>query len=146
MAVWQRRLKALKELGANSIRMAHNPDFDLVELCDRMGFLVMEESFDCWTVGKNPYDYHLYFRDWFKTDARDMVNAAVERAKAQVIIPILATTNMLNGDLAVSRNFINALGFTPGLSSFTNVNYDYTIAPGITEISPPSTSRSTPLI
>ncbi len=47
------------------------PEF--LDLCDRMGFLVMDEFFDCWTVGKNPYDYHLYFREWSKTDARDLV-------------------------------------------------------------------------
>jgi len=58
----------------NAIRTAHNPPSpDFLDLCDRMGFLVMDETFDCWTVGKNPYDYHLYFREWFKTDARDMV-------------------------------------------------------------------------
>jgi beta-galactosidase len=38
-----------------------------------MGFLVMDEMFDCWTVAKNPYDYHLYFRDWSLTDTRDTV-------------------------------------------------------------------------
>ncbi|HEX3358323.1 MAG TPA: glycoside hydrolase family 2 TIM barrel-domain containing protein [Tepidisphaeraceae bacterium] len=74
MGVWERRLKALREIGANAIRTAHNPpDPMFLDLCDRMGFLVMDETFDCWTVAKNPFDYHLYFRDWFKTDARDMV-------------------------------------------------------------------------
>ncbi len=74
MGVWERRLRALKEIGANAIRTAHNPpDPMFLDLCDRMGFLVMDETFDCWTVAKNKFDYHLYFRDWFKTDARDMV-------------------------------------------------------------------------
>jgi beta-galactosidase len=74
MGVWQCRLATLKDLGVNAIRTAHNPPApQFLELCDRMGFLVMDENFDCWTVGKNPYDYHLYFKDWFKTDTRDMV-------------------------------------------------------------------------
>jgi beta-galactosidase len=74
MGAWEHRLKALKELGANSIRTAHNPpDPAFLDLCDRMGFVVMDETFDCWTVGKNPYDYHLFFKDWFQIDARDLV-------------------------------------------------------------------------
>jgi beta-galactosidase len=74
MGVWQRRLATLRELGVNAIRTAHNPPApEFLDLCDRMGFLVMDENFDCWTVGKNKYDYHLFFNDWFKTDTRDMV-------------------------------------------------------------------------
>jgi beta-galactosidase len=72
--VWERRLGILKELGANAIRTAHNPpDPGFLDLCDRMGLLVMDEMFDCWTVGKNIGDYHLYFNDWSKIDARDTV-------------------------------------------------------------------------
>lgn len=74
LGVWQERLKVLKELGVNAIRTAHNPPApEFLDLCDRMGFLVMDEFFDCWTVGKNPYDYHLYFNEWSKTDERDTI-------------------------------------------------------------------------
>jgi hypothetical protein len=38
-----------------------------------MGFLVMDEMFDQWTVAKNPYDYHLFFREWSHVDTRDTV-------------------------------------------------------------------------
>jgi len=73
-AVWKRRLKALRELGCNAIRTAHNPPSpDFLDLCDRMGFLVMDEAFDCWTVRKNPYDYSQFFNEWSKTDCRDIV-------------------------------------------------------------------------
>ena len=72
--VWERRLAILRGLGANAIRTAHNPpDPEFLDLCDRMGFLVMDEMFDCWTVAKNIGDYHLYFDDWSKIDARDTV-------------------------------------------------------------------------
>ena len=72
LSVWERRLSALRELGCNAIRTAHGPALpDFLDLCDRMGFLVMDELFDCWTVGKTPYDYHLYFKEWSKIDARD---------------------------------------------------------------------------
>jgi beta-galactosidase len=72
LAVWERRLKTLRNLGVNSIRTAHNPTApEFLDLCDRMGFLVMNEFFDCWTKGKNRYDYHLFFKQWAHTDLRD---------------------------------------------------------------------------
>jgi len=73
-------LKMLKSLGVNAIRTAHNPPApEFLDLCDRMGFLVMDEMFDCWTVGKPGLDgqkladYHLYFNDWSKIDTADTV-------------------------------------------------------------------------
>jgi beta-galactosidase len=79
-SVWESRLKNLKSLGVNAIRTAHNPPApEFLDLCDRMGFLVMDELFDCWTVGKpgldgqKLFDYHLYFNDWSKIDAADTV-------------------------------------------------------------------------
>jgi beta-galactosidase len=74
IAVWERRLNALRALGVNAIRTAHNPPSpQFLDLCDRMGFLVMDEMFDCWTVGKNPYDYHLNFDEWSLIDLQDTV-------------------------------------------------------------------------
>jgi beta-galactosidase len=74
LRAWERRLSALKELGVNAIRTAHNPPApEFLDLCDRMGFLVMDELFDAWTVAKNPFDYHLYFREWAQRDVRDTV-------------------------------------------------------------------------
>ena len=73
-SVWKRRFEILKQLGVNAIRTAHNPPSpDFLDLCDQMGFVVMDEMFDCWTVAKNPYDYHLYFKDWSLIDTRDTV-------------------------------------------------------------------------
>ena len=80
LGVWAERLKTLKSLGVNAIRTAHNPPAtEFLDLCDRMGFLVMDEMFDCWTVGKESLgrqplaDYHLYFNDWSSTDERDTI-------------------------------------------------------------------------
>jgi beta-galactosidase len=74
LAVWERRLTALRKLGVNAIRTAHNPPApEFLDLADRMGFLVMEEMFDCWTVGKNTYDYHIYFKEWSVRDTADTV-------------------------------------------------------------------------
>jgi beta-galactosidase len=72
LGVWERRLQQLRRLGVNAIRTAHNPPApEFLELCDRMGFLVMDELFDCWTIAKVPYDYHRYFNDWAHADVRD---------------------------------------------------------------------------
>jgi beta-galactosidase len=74
LRAWERRLEILKSLGCNAIRTAHNPPApEFLDLCDRVGFLVMDEMFDCWTVGKNRYDYHLEFDEWAKIDARDTI-------------------------------------------------------------------------
>jgi beta-galactosidase len=73
-AAYERRLLELRALGVNAIRTAHNPPSpEFLDLCDRLGFLVMDEMFDCWMSGKNPYDYHLYFKDWALRDLRDTV-------------------------------------------------------------------------
>ncbi|HEX8329627.1 MAG TPA: glycoside hydrolase family 2 TIM barrel-domain containing protein [Hymenobacter sp.] len=84
--VWERRLKKLKEVGCNSLRMSHNPHADyLYQLCDRLGFMVMDEAFDEWEHGKNKwvagwnvgtpaqFGPHEYFKEWGERDLRDMV-------------------------------------------------------------------------
>lgn len=70
----ERQLEMLKEMGANAIRMAHNPpDPQLLELTDRMGFLVVDEIFDVWQRKKTPLDFHLIFPDWHEPDLRAML-------------------------------------------------------------------------
>ena len=70
----ERRVEILKASGYNAIRCAHNPPSPaFLDACDRLGMLVIDESFDCWKYAKNPYDYHLYFADWWKKDIESMV-------------------------------------------------------------------------
>lgn len=67
----ERQLQLLREMGVNAIRMAHNPPAtELLELCDRMGFLVVNEIFDCWERKKTPLDFHLIFPEWSEPDMR----------------------------------------------------------------------------
>ena len=74
LGAWEHRLAAMRALGANAIRTAHNPVApEFLDLCDRMGFLVMDEMFDVWTVAKNKYDYHLDFMQWYLKDTADTV-------------------------------------------------------------------------
>ncbi|MEP6948481.1 MAG: sugar-binding domain-containing protein [Ginsengibacter sp.] len=85
-AVWRMRLRLLKEMGCNSLRMSHNPHADyMYKLCDEMGFLVIDEAFDEWEAGKNKWikgwnvgtpgkdGYHEYFSRWADIDLRDMI-------------------------------------------------------------------------
>jgi beta-galactosidase len=70
----RRQLQILKEMGCNAIRTAHNPPASgFLDLCDEMGFLVMDESFDMWAKKKNKFDYHLDFPEWHKKDLEAMV-------------------------------------------------------------------------
>ncbi|WP_205702980.1 sugar-binding domain-containing protein [Botryobacter ruber] len=76
LRVWEKRLEQLREAGVNAIRTAHNPFApEFYDLCDRMGFLVMNETFDTWTATKNhgTYGYQHYFKDWWEADTRDVV-------------------------------------------------------------------------
>ncbi|WP_345953459.1 sugar-binding domain-containing protein [Mucilaginibacter sp. PAMB04168] len=70
----ERQLEILKAMGCNAIRTAHNPPApEFLDLCDRMGFLVMDEAFDMWRKKKNKQDYYQHFDKWHKRDLEDQV-------------------------------------------------------------------------
>ncbi|KAF2181136.1 glycoside hydrolase family 2 protein [Zopfia rhizophila CBS 207.26] len=70
----ERQLEILRDLGCNAIRMSHNPPApELLDLTDRMGFLVMDEVFDCWERKKTANDFHLIFPDWYEADLRSFL-------------------------------------------------------------------------
>ena len=81
----ERQLKILKEMGCNAIRVSHNPPAAaFLDLCDSMGFLVMDEAFDMWKKKKNKYDYNMDFNEWYKRDVESMVKR--DRNHPSVII------------------------------------------------------------
>lgn len=93
LRVWERRLEVLRQFGANAIRTAHNPPApEFLDLADRMGFIVMDETFDVWTIAKRPFDYHLYFDAWSKIDTRD----TVRRDRNHPSIVIYSTGNEIH--------------------------------------------------
>ncbi len=70
----QRQIEILQAMGCNAIRTSHNPPApELLDLCDKMGMLVMDEAFDCWAHGKNKNDYHTAFPAWHGRDLRALV-------------------------------------------------------------------------
>jgi len=70
----ERQIEIMKGMGVNSIRTSHNPPApELLDLCDRMGILVMDEMFDMWKKKKTPYDFALYWDEWHEQDLRDFI-------------------------------------------------------------------------
>ena len=74
VAAMRRKLKKLASMGVNSIRTSHNPPaVELLELCDEMGFLVIDESFDMWEHHKTEYDYASFFPEWHERDVASWI-------------------------------------------------------------------------
>lgn len=76
LRAWERRLELLKEAGVNAIRTGHNPFApEFYDLCDRIGFLVMDETFDTWTAAKpnGEKGYNKFFTQWWERDTHEMV-------------------------------------------------------------------------
>lgn len=70
----RRQLVKLKAMGCNAIRCSHNPPApELLDLCDEMGFIVMDESFDMWRRRKTRNDYARFFDEWHERDLSDLL-------------------------------------------------------------------------
>ena len=69
-----RKLVRLKEMGVNAIRSSHNPPApELLNMCDTMGLIVMDESFDMWHRRKTQNDYARFFDEWHERDLSDLI-------------------------------------------------------------------------
>jgi beta-galactosidase len=70
----ERKVHILKQCGFNAVRSSHNPPSPaFLDACDRLGLMVLDEAFDCWSKGKNPFDYSVTFQDWWRRDIDAMV-------------------------------------------------------------------------
>jgi beta-galactosidase len=70
----ERGVEILKANGYNAIRTSHNPPSPaFLDACDRLGMMVIDEAFDCWNLGKNDDDYHLYYNEWWERDLKSML-------------------------------------------------------------------------
>lgn len=70
----ERKIEILKRNGFNAIRCSHNPPSQtFLDICDRMGMLVIDEAFDMWNKSKTSDDYHLYFKEWWNKDLTNMI-------------------------------------------------------------------------
>jgi len=100
-SVWEKRLATLKFLGVNAIRTAHNPPSpEFLDICDRLGLLVMDELFDVWTVRKyQDQDYSTYFRQWWRTD----VTGTLRRDRNHPSIVLWSMGNEIHDNLASAQ-------------------------------------------
>jgi beta-galactosidase len=104
LSVWKFRLERLKEVGVNAIRTAHNPVApEFLDLCDQMGFLMMDETFDTWNSAKNNGEkgYNRFFTEWWERDTRDMVL----RDRNHPSIVIYSVGNEIHDDLNSPEGF-----------------------------------------
>lgn len=73
-AAIKRKLQMMKDMGANAIRVSHNPSsLEMLKLCDEMGFIVQVEAFDVWKKKKVKADYNMYWDEWHEQDLKDFV-------------------------------------------------------------------------
>jgi beta-galactosidase len=104
----EKRLELLKTMGVNAIRTSHNPPApELLDIADRLGFLVMDEAFDCWYNGKNTYDYGRFFNQWAVTDLTDMV--ARDLNHPGIVIWSIANEVGETSDTATVTKLMNAI-------------------------------------
>lgn len=102
----EKRMQILKDMGANAVRTSHNPPApELLDLADRMGFLIMDEAFDCWYAGKNTYDYGRFYNKWASVDMEDFVSR--DRNHPSVIIWSIGNEVAQAGDKAAVQNLIS---------------------------------------
>ncbi|MGB5264505.1 MAG: beta-galactosidase GalB [Lutimonas sp.] len=70
----ERQMEIMKEMGANALRTSHNPPSpEMLQVCDRLGIVVIDEAFDEWQMAKVKNGYHKYFDQWHEKDLRDMI-------------------------------------------------------------------------
>jgi beta-galactosidase len=104
----EKRLQMLKDMGNNALRTSHNPPApEFLDMADRLGFLVMDEAFDCWDQGKNTYDYARFFNQWSKTDIGDMV--ARDRNHPGIVIWSIGNEIPDSNNATVAQSLITAV-------------------------------------
>ncbi len=99
----RRQLTILKEMGCNSLRTSHNPPApELLELADKMGFLVWDEAFDCWQKGKREWDYNKLYDEWHEKDLKAMIRR--DRSHSSVFIWSIGNEVMNQQDAVMTKH------------------------------------------
>ena len=104
----EKRLQMLKDMGANALRTSHNPPApEFLDIADRLGFVVMDEAFDCWYAGKHTYDYGRFFNAWYDQDVQGYV--ARDRNHPSVIIWSFGNEVAQAGDKTTVQKLITSI-------------------------------------
>lgn len=128
----ERRVEIMKANGFSAIRTSHNPPSEaFLNACDRLGMLVIDETFDMWERPKNPHDYHRFFRDWWKSD----VEAMILRDRNHPSIICWSIGNEVNeradtSGLRIARNLIAHIQQLDTTRPFTNAICEFWDMPG----------------
>ena len=126
-----RQLTKMKDMGVNAIRCSHNPPSpELLNMCDTMGFIVMDESFDMWRERKTKNDYARFFDQWAERDLTDLV--VRDRKHPSILMwsignEVLEQWNNVNTDklsLEDANLILNAGHGAANLSKDTTVNFN----------------------
>jgi beta-galactosidase len=130
----ERQLEIMKKMGVNAIRTSHNPPAqELLDLTDKMGFIVMDEVFDVWSKKKTEFDYALDWNEWHIKDLQDFIKR--DRNHPSVIIWSIgnelteqydkndpAGTNIANELYAIVRSLDTTRVITAGLNDPDSLN------------------------
>ena len=104
----EKRLQMLKSMGVNALRTSHNPPApEVLDLADQLGFLVMDEAFDCWDQAKNQFDYARFFNQWSTIDIGDMV--ARDRNHPGIIIWSIGNEIQDSNNASIAQSLISAV-------------------------------------
>ena len=104
----ERQLEILKNMGGNALRTSHNPPGpELLDLADKMGFLVWDEAFDCWAQGKKASDYNKLFKEWHVKDLQALVHR--DRNHPSVFIWSIGNEVMEQRDVALTRHLADVV-------------------------------------
>ncbi|MGN7811356.1 glycoside hydrolase family 2 TIM barrel-domain containing protein [Flavobacterium sp. 22076] len=129
----ERQLEILKEMGVNGIRTSHNPPApELLELCDKMGFIVMDEAFDMWKQTKTKYDYG---NDWDKWHKQDLIDQLLrDRNHASIFMWSIGNeipeqwsekgVEIAKELAAITRQYDKTRPLTAGMNPPVNMNID----------------------
>lgn len=132
----ERKMRILKENGYNAVRSAHYPcSKALLDACDRMGMLMMDEYVDVWYIHKTKYDYAGQLADWWKQDLKDMVDKAYNHPS----VIMYSTGNevaetaqkkgiALTGDMT---NFLHSLDSTRPVTCGINIFFNFLSSIGL---------------
>lgn len=128
----ERRVEIMKANGFNAIRTSHNPPSEaFLNACDRLGMLVIDETFDMWERPKNPQDYHRFFKSWWKKD----VEAMIMRDRNHPSIVFWSIGNEINeradtSGIRIARSMISFIRQYDTTRFFTNAICEFWDIPG----------------
>ena len=140
----ERKVELLKSAGFNALRTAHNPPAPaLLDACDRLGMLVIDETFDCWRISKSPNDYHLYFEDWWQRDTEALIKR--DRNHPSIIIwsignEILESLGAPDGPALcqMQADFVRSLDSTRFVNSAVPFNFFEFLESGLDSLFDPA--------